>query len=555
MAHSALRTLWHDEFAGYGRADLRRDALAGVTVAAVALPLALAFGVASGATAAAGVVTAILAGVVIGGLSGAPYQISGPTGAMSAILLVLANRYGLEGVWAAGAMAGLALIIVGALRLGRLVAFIPSPVVSGFTSGIAVIIAVGQIDNVLGVTTPKADTAAQKLLGYIAHVPAPSGRAVGIGLGVIALMALWPRSWQRRAPASLVAILAATAFAFIAGWDVPTIGAIPRSILLADRLRPSAIPWADLPALVVPALSIAALGAIESLLCGAVGSTMTGQRLRANQELIAQGIGNVLIPFFGGVPATAAIARTSVGIASGGRTRVVSLVHSAALLGTVLLAAPLMGRVPLAALAGVLLVTAWRMNEWETIRFMARHRLRSAGLKFGVTLLATVALDLTQAILLGVALSALLFLNQIAALAIDVRPVEPERLRGAGRPDGPEAEVDADRYAGVRVAYLTGPLFFAATGLFNETFADLSGVRVLILSMRGVPVIDTSGLLALDRLHARLAATGARLRLAAVQPAVRTTLERGGVLAALGADAVFWSAAEAILASAGDGEG
>jgi len=548
MPFATLRSLYHEEFGAYRTADFMRDALAGLTVAAVSLPLALAFGVASGATAAAGLVTAILAGVIIGGLSGAPYQISGPTGAMSAILLVLAHRYGVEGVWIAGMMAGIVLLVVGLLRLGRFVAFIPSPVISGFTSGIAVIIAVSQIDNLLGVQTPKADTAFLQLMSYVQHPPTPLLRPLAVGLFVVAVMVLWPKRWQR-VPASLVGLVAATAIVALLGWSVPHIGDIPRTLLLADRLRLSALPWSQMRELMAPALSIAALGAIESLLCGAVGSNMTGVRLRANQELIAQGVGNVIIPFFGGVPATAAIARSSVGIKSGGRTRVVSFVHSAALLATVLVGASLMAAVPLSALAGVLLVTAWRMNEWEAIRFMRLHRLKSALLKFGVTLVATVALDLTQAILLGVALSAVFFIGQIAALTIEVRPVDPARLRN------PLPVAWPDPYAGIRVAYLSGPLFFAATGPFNEAFAHLEGVRALILSMRGVPLVDTSGLLSLTHLHERLSADGTRLLLAAVQPSVLAQLERGGLIGALGPDAVFWDAEAAIQAAADNASG
>lgn len=538
-----LRELYREEFGAYRWPDFSRDALAGLTVAAVALPLALAFGVASGATPAAGLVTAILAGVVIGALSGAPYQISGPTGAMSAILIGLSARYGLEGVWAAGALAGLVLLVVGLLRLGRFVAFIPSPVISGFTSGIALIIAIGQLDALLGVTSPPAETTLLKLAALLRHPPLPRPLPLAVGILVMAIMVGWPKRWQR-VPASLVGLVAATAVAALLDWPVPTIGDIPRRLVLDARLSLAALPLDALRDLAAPALSIAALGAIESLLCGAVGSQMTGIRLRANQELVAQGIGNLVIPFFGGVPATAAIARSSVGIKSGGQTRVVSFVHSAALLATVFVGAPLMAAVPLSALAGVLIVTAWRMNEWEAIAFMRRHRLTSALLKFTVTMLATIALDLTQAILLGVALSAVVFIGRIAALRIDVVGVDPARLRD------PLPVAWPDPYTGIRVAYLSGPLFFGATGTFNEAFADLEGVRVLILSMRGVPLVDTSGLLAMDHLHARLAARGARLMLAAVQPDVRTQLERGGIVAAVGPDAVFWGAEEAIRAAA-----
>ena len=311
MSRRNLPTLYRDEFTGYSAGKFRQDLLAGLTVAAVALPLALAFGVASGASAAAGLVTAIVAGLVIGALSGAPYQISGPTGAMSAVLIVLAQQYGLTGVWLAGAIAGVLLLVIGLLRLGRFIAFVPAPVITGFTSGIALIIFIGQIDNFLGVQTPGAHSATQKLLGYAQGSVAVDFHAVALGALVILTMLLWPKRWALRFPASLLGIILATTLNSALGWTTPTIGAIPQTLLLADRLQLGAIPWDNLSGLIAPVLSITALGAVESLLCGAVASNMTGVRLQANQELVAQGVGNIVIPFFGGVPATAAIARTA----------------------------------------------------------------------------------------------------------------------------------------------------------------------------------------------------------------------------------------------------
>lgn len=536
------------EFRGYGPGPFRQDLLAGLTVAAVALPLALAFGVASGATAQAGLVTAVVAGLVIGGLAGAPYQISGPTGAMSAVLVGLAGRYGLEGIWMAGLMAGLLLAAMGVLRLGRAVAFIPAPVITGFTSGIAVIIAVGQLPNLLGIAMPPAESVVAGLRELAASGLAPDPRAVALAGGVVALMLAWPAAWNLRLPASLLGIVLATAVAIGLGWDVPSIGAIPRAIVPDDRLSLAALPWDRWRDFLAPALTIAALGAVESLLCGAVASTSTGIRLRANQELIAQGVGNALIPFFGGVPATAAIARTSVGIRAGGRTRMVSVVHALALLASVLALAPVMSRIPRAALAGVLVVTAWRMNEWHAIRYLAGRRFKAAGAAFAATLVATVMLDLTQAILIGAMVSAAVFLNQIARIELDVRDVDVERARARGI-------ALRDDVAGIRIAYLTGPLFFAATDRFHEATADLDGVDTLILSMRGVSLIDTSGLMAILELRERLGAKGGALMLVGLQRRVRRMLERGGVIEAVGEANVFWGAEEAIAAAGARREG
>lgn len=544
MQRRNLFQLYRDEFTGYNMAIFRQDLLAGLTVAAVALPLALAFGVSSGATAAAGLVTAIIAGLLIGLLSGAPYQISGPTGAMSAVLILLVSRYGLPGVWIAGLMAGALLLAIGLLRLGRFIAFIPSPVITGFTSGIALIIFIGQIDNFLGISSTggEGQSTLLKLLSYFQGGFVVNWQAVILGTIVILTMLLWPARWSARFPASLLGIILATAASIALGWSVPEIGEIPQTLFLADRLGFDNIPWNQLTEFIGPALTITALGAVESLLCGAVASNMTGIRLQANQELVAQGVGNIVIPFFGGVPATAAIARTSVGIKSGGRTRMVSVIHALGLLLSMFLLAPLMGRIPLAALAGVLMVTAVRMNEWETIRFIFGHGFKTAIITFLITMIATITLDLTQAILIGAFLSGAVFLSQIASLDIELQEVDPAKLREKGI----ETAGGCDH---VRVAFLTGPLFFAATGQFNEAFARLGDTHALILSMRGVPLIDTSGLEAIRRLDEQLHKRGGVLMFAGVHKNAMRMLERAGLVDEIGPENFFWSSDQAIVAA------
>ena len=540
MPRRSLARLYKDEFTGYSLAKFQQDLLAGFTVAAVALPLALAFGVASGASAAAGLVTAVLAGIVMGLLTGAPFQISGPTGAMSAVLIVLVNRYGLEGIWVAGLLSGALLLLIGLMRLGRFIAFIPAPVISGFTSGVALIIFIGQIDNLLGIATPATETAAQKFLGYFQGGFVPSLQSLVLGLLVIITMLLWPAKWNARFPASLLGIILATLLNWIVGWSTPMIGSIPQSLVLEARLSLSNIPWSTLGEFIAPTLTITALGAVESLLCGAVGSNMTGIRLQANQELIAQGLGNMLIPFFGGVPATAAIARSSVGIKSGGQTRLVSIVHAVGILLSMFLFTGFMERIPLAALAGVLMVTAVRMNEWESIRFIFGRRFKTDMIAFSITMLATVVLDLTQAILLGSFLAGAVFLNKIASIDVDVQEVDTERLKQKG------VETEG-KCRHVRVAFLTGPLFFAATGQFNEAFANLGDTHALILSMRGVPLIDTAGIEAIHRLHERLHRRGGTLMFAGVHDNTRRMMQRGGLVQAIGEKNFFWSSDQAIV--------
>src|SRR5262245_61947735 len=541
-----LLAAWRREFVDYSWPIFRRDLLAGLTVGAVGLPLALAFGVASGADAAAGLVTAILAGVVIAGLGGAAFQISGPTGAMSAVLIVLAQRYGLAGIWVAGLMAGVFLLLLGLFRLGRYIAFIPSPVITGFTSGIALIIAIGQIDNFLGITTPKAENNLSKLLGYFTHPIMPDWHAVVLALIVMLVMIGLPRL-TKAVPGSLVGIALATVVSVLAGWQVPEIGSIPRTILLEQRLTLASIPWDALPNLLPAAISIAALGGIESLLCGAVGATMTGKPLDSNQELIGQGIGNLLIPFFGGVPATAAIARSSVGIKSGGITRVVSFVHAGVLLLSVFALGPLISRIPLAALAGVLMITAWRMNEWESIHFFVNARLKHALAGVLVTMIATVALDLTQAILIGIAISALIYIRQSAGSAgVTDEAVDLERLRLIGH-----RLMTTD--PAIHIYYLTGPLFFGTVHTVLEAFETARDYRAPSISMRGVPRIDAMGAPALAQIVEEQHARGGTVCFSGLQPGVREMFARTKLLDLVGEGRIFWSADQAIVALHGVG--
>lgn len=542
MPRRSLRQLYRDEFTGYNTAKFQKDVLAGITVAAVALPLALAFGVASGANAAAGLVTAIIAGILIGALSGAPYQISGPTGAMSAVLILLVSRYGLQGVWVAGLLSGLFLLVIGLLKLGRFIAFIPSAVITGFTSGIALIIAIGQIDNFLGIKTGAADAALFKFIDYFKIGFIPNWQAVALGLIVIGVMIFWPKKFNSRFPSSLLGLIVATVASLVFNWSVPQIGAIPQTLMLTERFNLLAFDWTTLPEFLAPALTITALGAVESLLCGAVASNMTGIRLQANQELIGQGIGNMVIPFFGGVPATAAIARTSVGIKAGGQTRMVSIIHAVGLLLSMFLLAPVMAKIPLSALAGVLIMTAWRMNEFAAIRFMFGKRFKSDMLAFSITMLATITLDLTQAILIGSLVAGTVFLNRIANLEVDVSEVDAEKLRAKGI----EAEGKCKH---VRVAFITGPLFFAATGIFNEAFTNLVDTHALILSMRGAPLVDTAGIEAIHRLNENLRSRGGILMLSGVHTNVRAMLERSGLVHDIGEENIFWSSDQAIVAA------
>ncbi|MCF0238494.1 MAG: SulP family inorganic anion transporter [Sphaerochaetaceae bacterium] len=400
------------EFKGYNAKLFTKDLLAGITCTAVALPLALAFGVSAGADAAAGLICAILAGLIIGGLSGASYQISGPTGAMAAILTSLSVTYGLQGVFAASFIAGLLLLIFAIVKAGRLVNFIPKPVITGFTSGIAIIIALGQIDNAFG-TYSEGTSALGKIASYFILGFHPNVYALLFTVLSIAIMVLWPKKLNKVFPGSLLAIIVCLIIQMVFSFDCAMVGQIPRTLLPEQRLLISTLKPSYLMAFLSPALSIAVLGMVESLLCGASAGKMKGEKMDAGQELYAQAIGNIIIPFFGGIPATAAIARTSVAIKSGGVTRLVSIIHAIGLLLSMFLLSPFMAKIPLSALSGVLMVTAWRMNEWSSIKIIFGKKIKTSIAMFLATMVATVVFDLTIAILLGVGLSMVLFVLKV----------------------------------------------------------------------------------------------------------------------------------------------
>ena len=527
------------EFAGYNSKKLLADMMAGLTVCAVALPLALAFGVSSGASAASGLVTAIIAGVVIAILGGASYQISGPTGAMSAVLVGIVAEYGLQGVFFACFAAGVLLLLAGFFKLGRLISFIPMPVIMGFTSGIAIIIAMGQIDNFFG-TVSEGGSNLEKIASYGRLGFHPNMQAVLIGLLVVLVMVFWPKKWGARVPGSLVGIILATIVATVAGMDqLAVVGDIPKTLLLADRLSLGGLSFTMLENLLSPIVTIAALGMIESLLCGASASRMKGEAFNADQELIAQGVGNILLPLFGGVPATAAIARTSVAVKSGQQTRLTSVFHSVFLLASMFLLGGVMARLPLSALAGVLMVTAWRMNDWEGIRYIFRHKFKSGISQFLITMLATVVFDLTVAILLGVVYSAILYMAKSSHIHVNFSDIDANKLRSVeGKP--PILETSG-------VAYITGALFFGAVDEFNHRMAEMPQYDHIILSMRGMPSVDVSGAQAMLELCEALKSQGKTVACCGMTEAVRTYFDRAGITELLGEESYFWSADQAIL--------
>jgi SulP family sulfate permease len=510
--------------------------MAGLTVTAVALPLALAFGVSSGADAAAGLITAIIAGILIGGFSGASYQISGPTGAMTAILITVVSKYGINGVFIAGLISGFILLLAAVFHFGRLVSFIPSSVITGFTSGIAIIIALGQVDNFFGITS-QGENAIQKIFSYGKLGFSPNMYSILMGVLVIVIMMLWPKKWNAKFPSSLAGIIIALLINYVLDLPVNVVGEIPRTLFPESRLSFVGITFEQIHNLMGPALSIAMLGMIESLLCGASAGKMKNEKLNADRELVAQGIGNIIIPFFGGVPATAAIARTSVAIKSGGQTRVVSIFHSFGLLASMFLLGSVMSSIPLSALAGVLMMTAWRMNEWNEIKYIFDKKFGVSIIEFGVTMVATVMFDLTIAILIGVFIAIVLFVIRNCELRIDVSDVDLNRMSGH--------DISTD-HTYTKMVYLTGPLFFVTKDKLIQAVGQLNDAKNIIFSMRAVTSIDESVVCEFEKIVSKYSKDNVNVLFCGVQDNVKVMFDRVGLTSKLGESSFHWDAVRAI---------
>lgn len=530
------------EFRGYNGKKLTQDLMAGLTVAAVALPLALAFGVSSGADAASGLVTAIVAGIVIGVLSGASYQISGPTGAMAAILLSVSAEFGITGVLTAGFLSGAILIIAAVCRVGKLVSYLPAPVITGFTSGIAIIIALGQIDNFFG-THSVGENQIEKIGSYFSGTGSfePNWWAVMFGGLVVLIMVVYPKKWNAVVPSSLVGIIVALIvnMVFFEQGTVAEVGAIPSSLITDDSIIRKGFDLANITSLIMPAVSIAALGMIESLLCGASAGKMKGERLDASRELVAQGIGNMIIPLLGGVPATAAIARTSVAIKSGGQTRLVSVFHSVVLILSMFLLGGVMSRIPMAALAGVLMVTAFRMNDWAAIKSIFRKKFKSSILQYVLTMVSTVVFDLTVAIVIGVVAAMVVFVVKSSELRVTSSDIDEDKLKG---------KVKSGHHEEFKVVYVSGPLFFGTQEKLINQLEALAGNPQIILSMRGVPTADDISLSELERLYKVLREKGTQISFTGVQTAVSEMMDRAGFRERIGEEHFYWDAVAAINA-------
>jgi len=531
------------DYAGLGR-SWRGDLGAGLAVMVVALPLALGFGVTSGVGAAAGLATAIVAGLVAAVFGGSHLQVSGPTGAMTVVLVPIVARYGPEAVPTVAIMAG-GLVLLGALvGIGRLVQFIPWPVVEGFTCGIGVIIALQQIPLALDVSQdpdlPGGENAALAAFRALGHAELASALpALGLLAGVAALMVVLPRV-RRSLPTALIAVVAATLVAELAQLDVDRIGAIPAT--LPTPRVPVLTPEAT-SSLFSAALAVALLAALESLLSARVADGMADdiERTQPDRELFGQGLANLASGLFGGLPATGAIARTAVNVRSGARSRLAAASHAVFLGLVILVAAPLVARIPLAALAGVLVVTAVRMIDRHAARAIWRSG-RADALVFTLTFATTVVFDLVVAVEAGVAVAAVLALRAVARQA----SLEREEIQSSSADDeriGAEAE-HALLHEHIAVYRIDGALFFGDTHRFLEELTQVADVRVVILRLSGIRMLDSTGAQMLSEVVRTLQRKGIVVLLKGLPPRHRKVVESVGVLGELQHEAHVFSSLE-----------
>ena len=534
----------------YDRAQFAADLTAGIVVGIVALPLAIAFAIASGVTPERGLYTAVIAGFLISALGGSRVQIGGPTGAFVVIVYGIVQRHGVEGLLLATFMAGLILIALGAARLWTAIKFIPFPVVTGFTAAIGAIIAVQQLRDAFGLRLDRAPAEVIERIGvYLEHADTVNPHAVALTGVTLLILLLWPRV-SHRIPSPFVALIAGTVLAQLLGWPVETIGSRFGEIS-AGLPRPSLPPvsLAAIRELAGPAFAIAALGAIESLLSAVVADGMIGGRHRSNMELVAQGVANVVSPLFGGMPATGAIARTATNIKSGGRTPVAGIAHALVLLLITLFFGHWAALIPLAVLAAIVLVVAWRLSEWKVFVNELQAPWSDAAVML-TTFVLTIVVDLSVAIGVGMVLASFLFMRRMAEVT-NVTMVSREFDDG---PEGPRDESGAIYRRrvpeGVEVYEINGPFFFGAAEKFKATLDQVSGrPKILIVRMRNVPAIDSTAMHALKDLIRRTRHQGTQVLLSDVHSQPLVALQRADLLEEIGEQNLFGGVDEALEAA------
>lgn len=525
-----------ETFQTYDLATFFKDLIAGLTVGIVALPLAMAFGIGSGVKPEQGLYTAIIAGFLISFFSGSKVQIGGPTGAFMVILYNIMQKHGFEDLLLCGAIAGVILIAMGVFRMGTLIKYIPYPITSGFTSGIAVLIALNQVKDFFGLKIAGSMPAdfIDKLEVLGRHLTTLDPKTTIFSLASLAIILLWPRLVTRRLPGSIIALLLGTTVAVLINLPVETIGTkfggIPSGL---PSFHAPEITYAKIKLLLPDALTIALLAAIESLLCAVVADGLTGDRHDSNTELVAQGIANLVVPFFGGIAATGAIARTATNIENGGKTPIAGLVHALTLLGIVLVAAPLAKSVPLAILSAVTIMVAFNMGDWHEFTRL-RKMPRSDALVLVATFGLTVMMDLTVAVEVGMVMAAFLFIKRVSETT-QITKVTPE-----SEPEGAHHSlIGKDVPSGVMVYRIYGPFFFGAAEKMEEAFESIYDLpRVLILKMHTVPAMDATALNALESLYEKLRSRGCHLILSAPHTQPFFMMTQAGFIDRLGPENV-----------------
>ncbi|HET6681225.1 MAG TPA: SulP family inorganic anion transporter [Gemmatimonadaceae bacterium] len=509
----------------YDREQLVADLLAGTIVGVVALPLAIAFAIASGVSPERGLYTAIVAGFIISALGGSRVQIGGPTGAFIIIVYGIVQTYGIDGLTVATIMAGVIMLALGFSRLGSMIKFVPLPLITGFTSGIAVIIFSSQVKDLLGL--PMGDVPAgfvDKWIAFAGHFGQASWPTVGLSALSLGILLYWPRI-SKRVPAPIVALILCTIVAELFALPVETIssrfGEITRSLPMPSIPH---VTLADVRNLVAPAFSIAMLGSIESLLSAVVSDAMIGGRHRSKMELVAQGVANVVSPLVGGIPATGAIARTATNVRNGGRTPIAGIWHAVTLLLITVFFGSLAGRIPLAVLAAILVIVAYQMSEWRTFRSELRGP-RGDVFVLVLTFLLTVFVDLTVAITVGMILASFLFMQRVAESA-QVTAVTRELGDAEQELDAADRALLESVPRDVAIYEINGPFFFGVANFFKDTFTQIAAPpRVLILRLRAVGVLDSTGMRALRDIVHRFRRDGTLVLLAELHAQPKLALE------------------------------
>ncbi len=533
---------------GYHKKAFLNDLIAGLIVGTVALPLAIAFGIASGVTPQQGLITAIVAGFIISALGGSRVQIGGPTGAFIVVIYGVVQKFGVNGLLIATMLAGVLVLIMGLCNLGSVIKFIPAPVITGFTSGIAIIIFSSQIKDLLGLPmgAVPADLI-EKWAAYGEYFSRLNWYAAALAALTLAIIIYSPKLLSR-VPGPFVALIVCTAIVQLSGLPVETIGT--KFHLGGGGLPAPSVPaitFASIKELFPSVITMALLIAIESLLSAVVADGMLGSKHRSNMELVAQGIANIVSPLFGGIAATGAIARTATNIKSGGRTPIAGIIHAAFLLLVVLAIGRYAAMIPMPVLAAILVIVSYNMSEWRTFRSMLKAPRGDVAVLL-VTFVLTVVIDLTVAIEVGMVLAAFLFIGRMAsATSVNVLSADTEENDSEG-----DLLAISDLPAGVHIFEINGPLFFGAAEKFIETIRDLhEAPSVLILRMRNVLSIDATGIKVLDDLRKKLQQRGALLLIAEIHSQPLVALEQSGFLDRLGSEQVTGSLDAALMVARG----